>query len=151
MNAEELELVEAAKPKFKVGDRVRVVDAKNYSLVYVGYEDTVDRVDDHFVILKSIHYSYPIGMFELVSDAKEDPTVADVASDPVNNPSHYTNGSIECIDYIKSVLTKEQFIGWLRGNLIKYQHRYRDKGKPVEDLKKIEFYLKRLIEEESDK
>ena len=70
--------------------------------------------------------------------------------DPVNQPAHYTSGTIECIDYIESCLGPEQFKGWLRGNIIKYQHRYQFKGKPLEDLKKIEFYLKKLQEVEDN-
>jgi len=64
--------------------------------------------------------------------------------DMVNSPDHYTSGSIECIDYIKEVLTASEYIGYLRGNMIKYQHRCRDKGKFQEDLKKIEWYAKKL-------
>lgn len=64
--------------------------------------------------------------------------------DMVNSPSHYGNGQIECIDYIKDTLTNEELIGYLRGNLIKYQHRFRYKN-GTEDLKKAEWYLKELI------
>lgn len=66
--------------------------------------------------------------------------------DMINSPAHYTGGDIECIDYIKDVLTTAEYIGYLRGNMIKYNHRCRDKGKFQEDLKKIEWYSKRLNE-----
>jgi len=66
--------------------------------------------------------------------------------DMVNSPAHYTSGSIECIDYIRDVLSAAEYIGYLRGNMIKYQHRCRDKGKFKEDLKKIEWYSKKLNE-----
>lgn len=65
-------------------------------------------------------------------------------NDKVNNPSHYTGG-IECIDYMESVLSKEEFIGYLRGNIIKYQHRWRDKN-GLEDLRKQQWYLSKLQE-----
>ena len=51
--------------------------------------------------------------------------------DPVNHPSHYTqSGDIECIDAIKAALTGESdpFIGYLRGNAIKYLWRADLKG-----------------------
>lgn len=64
--------------------------------------------------------------------------------DNVNNPAHYGNGSIECIDYIEDFLNKEEFQGYLRGNIAKYLHRWPYKN-GVEDLKKAEWYLKRLI------
>ena len=66
-------------------------------------------------------------------------------TDMVNSPSHYGKGSIECIDYIKDFLTEDEYVGYLRGNIAKYMHRFRYKnGK--EDLLKAEWYLKQLIE-----
>ena len=67
--------------------------------------------------------------------------------DPVNNPANYKLGDgVECIDYIKQVLTPEEFKGYCHGNLIKYQHRHGYKGNPVEDMKKAEWYLRKMIE-----
>ena len=40
-----------------------------------------------------------------------------------------------------------EFMGYLEGNAKKYMHRYRYKGKPVEDLRKAGWYLDRLIDE----
>lgn len=65
--------------------------------------------------------------------------------DNVNSPIHYGQGKIECIDYIKDFLEEEEYIGYLRGNIAKYLHRWRYKN-GIEDLKKAEWYLKRLIE-----
>lgn len=65
--------------------------------------------------------------------------------DQVNHPSHYTTGSIECIDAIKASMTTEEFRGMLKGNALKYLWRYRLKGKPVQDLEKAMWYLSRLI------
>ena len=62
-------------------------------------------------------------------------------TDAVNHPSHYTSGDIECIDAMKAMLSREEFIGYLRGNAFKYQWRLRHKGNPVEDLSKAERYL----------
>lgn len=62
----------------------------------------------------------------------------------VNHPAHYGSGSIECIDYIEDLLTEEEFIGYLRGNIAKYLHRWRYKN-GLEDLKKAEWYGSRLI------
>nr|AIW56770.1 hypothetical protein [uncultured virus] len=65
--------------------------------------------------------------------------------DVVNKPPHYNNGSIECIDYLKSNMDTLMFMGYLEGNVKKYLHRFRYKGKPLEDLKKAQWYLDRLI------
>jgi len=66
--------------------------------------------------------------------------------DNVNNPSHYGQGTIEAIEYIKDFLTTEEYIGYLRGNIAKYLHRWRFKGKALEDLKKARWYLNALID-----
>ena len=63
---------------------------------------------------------------------------------PVDRPIHYGQGKIECIDYIEDFLTREEYIGYLRGNIAKYLHRWRYKN-GVEDLKKAEWYERRLI------
>jgi hypothetical protein len=41
-------------------------------------------------------------------------------------------------------MSREEFIGFLRGNVIKYVAREKN---PVEDLKKARHYLDKLIEE----
>ena len=74
---------------------------------------------------------------------KEVPYVPDV----VNQPEHYRVGEVEAIAYI------EQQLGsgvrdYLLGNLHKYLHRHRFKGNALEDLKKAQWYLKKLIMEE---
>ncbi len=62
----------------------------------------------------------------------------------VNSPPHYNNGDIECIDAIKESMTPEAFKGYLKGNIQKYIWRYENK-KGVEDLKKAQWYLNKLI------
>ena len=70
-------------------------------------------------------------------------------NDEVNNPSHYTQGGIECIAAIKSALTPEEYRGYCKGNIIKYIWRERSKGGHV-SIAKAEWYIKRLIENEID-
>ena len=70
--------------------------------------------------------------------------------DPVNLPAHYRSGNIECIDYIKDMMSPEAYRGYLLGNVTKYLHRYRFKGKPQEDLKKAMWYLTQLQQEVSN-
>ena len=61
----------------------------------------------------------------------------------INSPSHYNQGGIECIDAIEAMLSVEEYVGYLRGNSAKYRWRFRYKN-GVEDLKKAEWYEKRL-------
>ena len=72
---------------------------------------------------------------------------SDLSSDQVNNPDHYTGGSIECWDYLKDNMPREAYLGGIEWNIKKYLHRWRYKKNPVEDLKKAKVYLDKLIKE----
>lgn len=63
-------------------------------------------------------------------------------NDPVNRPSHYTQGKIECIEYIE-----DKDFNFHLGNAVKYITRAgkKDPNKKVEDLKKALWYIKREI------
>lgn len=62
----------------------------------------------------------------------------------VNQPSHYTDGNIEVIDFIE-----DKKLGFCLGNAIKYISRAgkKDPNKEVEDLKKANWYINRRIKE----
>ena len=66
-------------------------------------------------------------------------------NDMVNSPNHYTAGDVECIDGIEASMTPEAFKGYCKGAVIKYLWRYERKSKVLEDLKKAEWYLSKLI------
>ena len=70
---------------------------------------------------------------------------AEDGADMVNNPSHYADSAIECIDAIAASMSRDAFLGYLKGNIQKYVWRYEKKAKPAEDLKKARWYLERLI------
>tara|TARA_S200002703_G_scaffold2650_1_gene4082 strand:- start:1300 stop:1542 length:243 start_codon:yes stop_codon:yes gene_type:complete len=65
-------------------------------------------------------------------------------ADNVNKPSHYNQAGIECIDAIQAA-TGGGFEHYLQGNIMKYLWRYRYKN-GIEDLKKAQWYLNKLIE-----
>ena len=64
--------------------------------------------------------------------------------DTVNSPEHYNMLDIEAINLIEMSMTKEEFLGYLKGNVLKYIIRYKHKGKAGEDLDKGKWYLDRL-------
>jgi hypothetical protein len=65
-------------------------------------------------------------------------------NDPVNHPSHYTQGGIECIEAIQAALTTEEFKGYCKGNVFKYVWREQHKG-GNESLRKANWYMQWLI------
>jgi len=72
------------------------------------------------------------------------------ANDTQVGGDHYRRKSVQPWDAMASWMTPEEFCSFLRGNVIKYIARYKDKA-GVEDLKKCQHYLDKLIEEESKK
>lgn len=64
--------------------------------------------------------------------------------DNVNHPSHYTEGKIECIEYIEDKLTLEEYRGYIKGNVLKYITREKHKNGD-EDIRKAKWYLDRLV------
>lgn len=103
--------------------------------------------EDNWTLLHSLNYNtWNEEDYRKLEDDGQQTIFPDLA-DEVNKPSHYRNGSIECIDYLKDNLPPEVFHGYLEGNIKKYLHRWRYKQKPVQDLEKAKWYLERLIKE----
>ena len=65
-------------------------------------------------------------------------------NDPVNHPSHYTDGKIEVIDFIE-----DKKLGFHLGNAVKYISRAgkKDPNKEIEDLEKAIWYIQRKIDQ----
>ncbi len=80
--------------------------------------------------------SLPRGTFSLPDSSSPAPGPAnDPADDPIN-PSHYRShpSGIECIEVTRHM-------NFNVGNAIKYIWRHMDKGDPIENLKKAQWYL----------
>ena len=91
---------------------------------------------------------YPFGEPEAIKEfLTTKPNCSEIpnsSSDPIN-PIHYKQGGIECIEAIKAALG-DGFPDYLRGNVMKYLWRYKEKG-GVDDLRKSAWYLDRLFKE----
>lgn len=71
-------------------------------------------------------------------------------SDNVNSPKHYIQGSIECIDALEAATMGKQGIEAVCvANVIKYLWRYEEKN-GLEDVRKAQWYLNKLIERMGD-
>ena len=66
-------------------------------------------------------------------------------NDDYKNPAHYKHGKYDLISHLADILTEEELRGFLKGNVIKYIDRYRDKN-GIEDLEKAREYTHRLEE-----
>ena len=58
---------------------------------------------------------------------------------------HYNKGKIECIKAIEESMSQEAFLGFCKGNVLKYLWRYESKG-GCGDLKKASVYINYMIE-----
>lgn len=66
----------------------------------------------------------------------------------VNHPSHYGGDTqYETVKVLKAWLTEEEYIGFLKGNAIKYLSREGKKPGNDADARKAEWYAKALAEE----
>lgn len=74
----------------------------------------------------------PSGSYQYVDPPKDD----------VNNPFHYTAGTIEVFDFISA-----WNLSFAEGNVVKYLIRAPYKGSRLKDLKKARWYLDQLIAE----
>ena len=72
------------------------------------------------------------------------------SEDTINQPSHYTQGEIECITYLEANLGSA-FGFFLEGSIKKYMHRFRHKHDTQEgklnDLRKARYFLDALIKD----
>ncbi|WP_337227934.1 DUF3310 domain-containing protein [Staphylococcus succinus] len=81
---------------------------------------------------------------------KEIYSIENKQEDIVNQPSHYTYGDIEVIDFVEQVTASYPVkIAFSIGNVIKYVARAPFKN-GVEDLKKARYYLDRAIKKWED-
>jgi hypothetical protein len=68
-----------------------------------------------------------------------------MSNDYMIGGSHYLEASIQPWDAMQSWMSHEQFVGFLRGNAIKYIARAEKKG-GIEDYRKAMHYLEKLAE-----
>lgn len=66
-------------------------------------------------------------------------------------PAHYHHNGIDVIRFSELQFEETELRGFYRINVLKYTTRFDKKGSPVEDLKKAQFYLNKLIELEESR
>jgi Protein of unknwon function (DUF3310) len=118
------------------GRRIWDSETDTYSAVF-GNADNAEWV------IKHRHRDLSNWPFKPLSEWQDDKPEGDA----VNHPSHYTQGSIECIDAIASALGHDAFIQFLRGQVIKYMWRLGRKGDARQDAEKGSWYASRLVAE----
>ena len=68
------------------------------------------------------------------------------ADDKQIGGSHYKDMAVQPWTVMENVLTHSEFVGFLKGNIIKYSMRAGRKGATDEDIKKALHYIEKLKE-----
>ena len=124
-------------------DRLHELRRRNFTMLEIAQDMGLD-FDVVKSKIKNEHIAKASKPRKPVTETPEAPKPPKAAVDPVNHPTHYTTGGVECIDAIKAAVP--DFQSYCSGNIIKYVWRYRHKN-GIEDLKKAEWYLHALITE----
>lgn len=84
---------------------------------------------------------------DVLDECLESIEISDAKPEMVCHPAHYNQGKVECIDAMAAATVNKHGIEAVCvSNIIKYLWRYEAKN-GLEDVKKAQFYLNRLIDE----
>lgn len=135
--------------KYSIGDKVRVREdlVVNKSYGIDTFVDNMEKFKGKVVTISDIT-SRTKGEYHIKEDREKyfwtaEMFETDAENDPVSHPSHYTDGRIEVIDFIR-----DKKLDFCRGNVVKYVCRAGKKGgksKEIEDLKKARQYCEFAI------
>jgi hypothetical protein len=154
-NAQEGDLIYLGGSIFRVdyvNEKYAIVEGENvlhgHYRVLIPLETDIDELLEISANLIKRVFELESGqrnLFAMINKPKTDeiPT-QDEPADNVNHPRHYNSGKYEVIDVIEDSL-KDGFEPYCIGNVMKYVSRYKHKN-GVEDLKKAQWYLGRVID-----
>lgn len=158
--------------KYKVGDLVKVRDDIKVGKLYcmengdkdrfvdemspwIGQLVTIESASDSHYNIVGSYWSFTDEMFEGLAkptvEAPTSPSEGVPEVDMVNHPPHYQNGGIETLDVIRMSMSRKQFKGYLKGQIMKYRERAQFKGNPEQDYAKAKFYYDVLQELKAEK
>lgn len=106
------------------------------------YEDKINSKNDVITFGKAKDNLVSITNYDWLDNSRFE------YDDRVNSPSHYTSGRLEAIEIIEDAVNDAPTPGKavLQAQVLKYMLRLWLKDNPLEDAKKAEWYLKRLID-----
>ena len=149
----------AANPTAKPKDIAKELDVK-VSLVYAAKYKKPNKVSPAVPEAKPVDidaahnrtFSVMVDMDKVKKDVAQTTwshltamtSDASIKPDVVNHPPHYTSGGIETIDFLQAKLSREEFIGYLKGNVLKYGSRLGKKGDIDIDAGKLSWYALKL-------
>jgi hypothetical protein len=126
----------------EVKEKKGVEDKKNCKDCDYFVKSSLGNYCDFYGILLNIMHGCNEFQLKKHKEGIKDIKTENIENDPVNHPSHYTDGNIEVMDYIE-----DKGFNFALGNAVKYISRAgkKDKNKTIQDLEKAEWYLNREI------
>ena len=100
----------------------------------------MDNVMDSLSPNSHLNHEELIELLEEYIDETQVEEEGETAKDMVNHPDHYTRTEREVIDTMRGAMTKEEFTGYLKGNILKYTLRMGLKDSVSQEAGKIKAY-----------
>lgn len=131
------------------GKNIYVFEGGVPTEVIKGIKTNMDNVMDSLPSNPHINHKELIELLEEYIDKTqveeyidEVPVTAEevTVKDMVNHPDHYTRTEREVIDTMRGAMTKEEFTGYLKGNILKYTLRMGLKDSVSQEASKIKAY-----------
>lgn len=108
--------------------------------ILTGIKTNLDNVMDSLPSNPNINHEELIELLEEYIDEIPIEVEEETAKDMVNHPDHYTRTEREVIDTMRGAMTKEEFTGYLKGNILKYTLRMGLKDSVSQEAGKIKAY-----------
>lgn len=108
--------------------------------ILTGIKTNLDNVMDSLPSNPHINHEELIELLEEYIDDTQVEEEEETAKDMVNHPDHYTRTEREVIDTMRGAMTKEEFTGYLKGNILKYTLRMGLKDSVSQEAGKIKAY-----------
>ena len=108
--------------------------------ILAGIKTNLDNVMDSLPSNPHINHEELIELLEEYIDESQVEETEEASKDMVNHPDHYTRTEREVIDTMRGAMTKEEFTGYLKGNILKYTLRMGLKDSVSQEAGKIKAY-----------
>ena len=135
------EVLELAKYELPLeGKNIYVFEEGVPTEIIEGIQTDLDDIMDSLPSNPHINHEELIKLLEEYVDDTQVEEEEETAKDMVNHPDHYTRTEREVIDTMRGAMTKEEFTGYLKGNILKYTLRMGLKDSVSQEAGKIKAY-----------
>ena len=132
-----------SKLKYKVGDRFKDLDEEIIEFEIKAVDPT--HLKPYYIeFYKGLDVDAKKERFKEVFIDKYYTKIEETKMNIEENKHHLLWGDTQSIELIEDFLSKEEYIGFLKGNILKYQLRIGKKDDVAKELKKIQDYTNEL-------